>query len=540
LIKGSNREKIDKNKIKNNITHLKSGLEYKGKTDIEFLKTEKKEDEPLLILQKINKIVDNPDYSIREFDGENYSERKVKYKDIAVLSRTRTFGLKLQNLALKYNIPLNYDGGVELFKTEPSILVLAWLKLILNKEKISAWIPILEKEGYNYQEIKIILQNKEKRPKKILSFREELLKEKKEINNIIARILDFYNFNNTFSNALISEISNTLNSSLMSLSDLIYFIEQNIESAQTYNININNSDDAVTVETIHAAKGLEYPVVFIVDCNNSRFPSKNIGEPILFYDEILGLRSKKHKARKNNYNYIFNNLATDLLLTNLHSDFDEERRLLYVAITRAKQYVIFTANKNSSLFFEEMSDNFEVKEQNINEIKRKTIHKKKINDPITIKEYRKIRNIVSPHYFMNLKPSAQGPERGKRLHIIAERIAKNKQVKDSENTRKLKDFIDSFKGILKPELKFYLPFNNYLIRGQIDLVVFEQNKIIIVDYKTDKNNINQKEYQKQLSFYYAALKKIYPEKDIKCILFYIPQNKQVEIEPIELSNIIKQ
>ncbi|MCK5108003.1 MAG: hypothetical protein KAQ83_04715, partial [Nanoarchaeota archaeon] len=127
---------------------------------------------------------------------------------------------------------------------------------------------------------------------------------------------------------------------------------QNIITNQTYNISINNSEDAVTVETIHASKGLEYPMVFVVDCNEARFPSKKMSEPVVFYNEIIGLRCKKHKAEKNNYNYIFNNLSTDLLLSRLDSDFDEERRLLYVAITRAKQYVIFTSNRNNSLFFE--------------------------------------------------------------------------------------------------------------------------------------------------------------------------------------------
>ena len=351
LVKGSEREIIDKPNIQKNITSLNANFDFDKDTNIEFLQTEEKQQEAFMILQKIQEIVNNPKYQIKEFENNKTKERKLQYKDIAILSRTRTFGLNLQNLALEYNVPLNYDGGIELFKTEPAIILLGWLRVMINKDKKVGWVPILENEDYTYPQIKKIISSKQY-PHHLLSFRGELLKEKESIKNLAEKIFSKYCFNCKYSDALIVELDRLFNLSLISLSELVYFIEQNIFTNQTYNINITNSEDAVTVETIHAAKGLEYPVVFIVDCNEARFPSKIMPEPIIFYNEVIGLRCKKHKAEKNNYNYIFNNLSTDLLLSRLNSDFDEERRLLYVAITRAKQYVIFTSNKNNSLFFE--------------------------------------------------------------------------------------------------------------------------------------------------------------------------------------------
>ena len=366
IVKGSNREFMDIPRIKNQISKLNSGVDLDTNSNIEFLQTKEKKNEEIMILEKIQSIVNNEGYMIKEFVGKDskkkgnseYIKRKIEYKDIAILSRTRTFGLNLQNLALEYNIPLNYDGGIELFKTEPAIILLGWLKIMLNVNKRSGWIPILEEENYEYSQIKNILIKKNY-PGHLLKFRKGLLKQKEGIKYLIEKIFSYYDINCVYSNALIVELDRLFNLSLISLSELVYFIEQNILTNQTYNINLNNSNNAITVETIHASKGLEYPVVFIVDCNESRFPSKKMGEPIIFYDEIIGLRAKKHKANKNNYDYIFNNLSTDLLLSRLHSDFDEERRLLYVAITRAKQYLWITSNKNSSWFFKGLCEKVE-------------------------------------------------------------------------------------------------------------------------------------------------------------------------------------
>ncbi|AEV67196.1 ATP-dependent helicase [Acetivibrio clariflavus] len=68
-----------------------------------------------------------------------------------------------------------------------------------------------------------------------------------------------------------------------------------------------NDRDSVTLTTIHSSKGLEYDVVFIVDLKESEIPGTNVVE----------------SARKNND----------------YSVLEEERRLFYVGMTRAKDYV---------------------------------------------------------------------------------------------------------------------------------------------------------------------------------------------------------
>ncbi|MFR5684603.1 MAG: 3'-5' exonuclease, partial [Clostridia bacterium] len=76
--------------------------------------------------------------------------------------------------------------------------------------------------------------------------------------------------------------------------------------------NLEQSDDMITLMTLHSAKGLEFPVVFLVGLEEGIFPGyKSISEP---------------------------------------KELEEERRLCYVGITRAKNYLFLTCAKQRTMF----------------------------------------------------------------------------------------------------------------------------------------------------------------------------------------------
>ena len=84
--------------------------------------------------------------------------------------------------------------------------------------------------------------------------------------------------------------------------------------------DIDRDIDAVNISTVHAAKGLEYAVVFIVNCVSDRFPGRHRRDPLPLPPELI-----KESLPEGDFHL------------------QEERRLFYVAATRAKNYLFMTA-----------------------------------------------------------------------------------------------------------------------------------------------------------------------------------------------------
>ncbi len=90
--------------------------------------------------------------------------------------------------------------------------------------------------------------------------------------------------------------------------------------------NSLQQDDAVSLLTVHAAKGLEFPVVFVLRVCSQSFPSAYREDPVEFPPELRNPDTMPEGAPKD-----------------LHRE--EERRLFYVAITRAEDQLILSGKK---------------------------------------------------------------------------------------------------------------------------------------------------------------------------------------------------
>jgi superfamily I DNA/RNA helicase len=280
------------------------------------------------------------------------NQENFEYSDIAVLSRTRSFGLELQQEARKYGIPAAYEGGVELFTTNPAIILLAWLRILQNKNSRKGWAVILEEAGYKLHEAEKILKNQDY-PCNMLKFRVELEKTN-TIEAVSEKVFKKYGYRNGFTEKIIEVLGDTFSSTYMNLGQLINFIEENIEQKEIYEVDNTQNPETVTIQTIHAAKGLEYPTVFISDVNQGKFPSTNTFTPNITYKDPIGIRQRKKFLRKD-YSYSFDNWKTEILEKCLSGQYDEERRLMYVAMTRAQQRLYITAEKDKeSTFFTQL------------------------------------------------------------------------------------------------------------------------------------------------------------------------------------------
>jgi DNA helicase-2/ATP-dependent DNA helicase PcrA len=107
-----------------------------------------------------------------------------------------------------------------------------------------------------------------------------------------------------------------------SIPAVVEFLEMSMELGESPFISQTDGQtfDAVNILTVHSAKGLEFPVIFLVNLVNGRFPSREKNEIISIPQKLI-----KEPLPSGDYHL------------------QEERRLFYVGLTRAKDLVFLTA-----------------------------------------------------------------------------------------------------------------------------------------------------------------------------------------------------
>ncbi len=106
------------------------------------------------------------------------------------------------------------------------------------------------------------------------------------------------------------------------ISGLLYYLEKHAqEEYKYYNFNPQRPDDAVHIMTIHKSKGLEFHTVFLAELMEREFPVGGMGGRR--YWHVLGGVFEQNKDKYS-------------------SDLEDERKLFYVAITRAKVNLYLT------------------------------------------------------------------------------------------------------------------------------------------------------------------------------------------------------
>ena len=505
---GKDDESIDEDKVLDQVTSLQSNKDENSSIEA-FQSSEEVE----AVLHKIQEIIDNEEYTS---DGE-----ELDYGDIAVLTRSRKFGLDLQEKAREYNIPLAFEGGVELFTTRPSILLLAWLRVLNYRKSKKGWTVILEEAGYDMEEIRHIV-DENVYPENMLEFREKLNSEN-YISGVSRKVFERYGIENGFSDKITEVLQKTFDSSYKNTGDLIRFIEESIEDGATHEVDNSSKQDAVTVQTIHSAKGLEYPAVFIADINQSRFPSTNSSSSRINFNELTGLRQKK--IYNSDTQFLFDNWKAYLVSKAHDKSHDEERRLFYVAMTRAENHLFLSSSKDRpSQFFE----NLELEKKEIKpELEEAETKGNEYREIEVDRPKRKAAIKKSPHDEMEMKEdtTGRGKEYGIKVHKFAEKYAQGEDVEPrNEDEENVKAFIDSLEGELRPEVPITIPKEGgdrkILYSGKIDLIHITENRVEIIDWKTDLTRENHEEYEKQLEIYENGIKSIFEEKEVKNKIFY--------------------
>lgn len=283
-------EVISKNQT-HPILHLKTGNK-KGE-DIEFFEAENEEEESVFISKEI----------------ERLNNEGVEYKDIAVLYRTNAQSRSVEEGFLHYGVPYMLIGGTRFYERKEIKDILSYLRLIVNPTDELA-LGRIKKIGM-------------KRFKSYKDIYTELSAQKHELSTveIIDRVmqgtsyLDLYNQDDPEDYARLENIKE-LKSVAISCPDIIEFLEQvalvESEYFEGEKKTGKSHEDGVRLMTLHQAKGLEFEYVFII----------GLEEGILPHARAIH----------------------DLL------ELEEERRLFYVGITRAKHKLYITYARRRFIF----------------------------------------------------------------------------------------------------------------------------------------------------------------------------------------------
>ncbi|MGB9839267.1 DNA helicase PcrA [Thermovenabulum sp.] len=320
--------------IKNNFSRKEKRLfTEKGKGDkVFFAQLQNEHHEALFIGNEIEKLINKGYY----------------FKNIAVLYRTNAQSRVFEEVFLKMGIPHRIFGGIRFFQRKEIKDIVAYLRLIENDEDNMSLRRIINvpRRGIGsktVEQLEIISDQTGKSIFRLImednlpfsqsvcrklkefalmieDFRE--LKERTGIPELIERII----LNTGYLEELQNEGTEEANDRIENIKELISvareFVLRNSEGTLEEFLSeialysdldkYSDEEDAVTLMTLHSAKGLEFPVVFLAGLEEGIFP---------------------------HYKSLFNT-----------AELEEERRLCYVGITRAKELLYLTRAWQRNLY----------------------------------------------------------------------------------------------------------------------------------------------------------------------------------------------
>lgn len=462
-------------------------------------------------------------------DGEDPS-------DITVLSRTRSFARELFSHARDAGVPVAYAGGIELFRTDPGVLVLNWLRLVADRDVDRGWVTVLDEAGYRMDEKERLLETEEF-PEEMVAFRDQL-REMDSVPAMARAVLDRYGYDGEEAGTIVDVLASHTSHGWMTVGRTVRFIEDCIDEEEDFEVDADRHGDAVTIQTIHGAKGLEYGTVILGDCTAKRFPSQDRGGGTVHFDDIGGLRCTKVVE---DHPVPYDCWQTRLVDRVTPDNRDEERRLLYVAITRAEdRFIAVGAGDRPSPFLEHLG---EPEERDI-EREEYTVPSEEGTDGLRVPEVTGQRPVrLDPHALMEIEGTGgEGMEAGTVLHEQAEAYVRDGELPEDvpDQLRVVMDRLDR-RGEAEVACTLHLDGDPPVVfSGFIDHLLVEEDTVTITDIKTDQDLRNHDQYRVQLSVYAHAMQREYPDREVIARVLYTNLDRCETIQPSSEAALLEQ
>ncbi len=523
------------------------------------------------------------DHHFQVFDKDLKTYRDITYNDFVILMDKST-SFVLAKKILEYNkIPLIICRD-DIITENYDLLVIRNIIRLAIKQKNNEYdteykylfVSLARSFIFEYSDEQIFKLIKEDK------YRDDLIINK--IKNIIVNIdnqsiSDFLNviineFNLEESYIKIGDINNCLirleylfntAESLENIGYTIYDFNKYLSdiTEKKYDIKVASSESGsgVKIMTIHKSKGLEFPICYFVGMNKS-FNMHDIKEKFILTNNY-GLIAPYYE------NGIGQTIYMDLLKNDyLVDEISEKIRLLYVALTRAKEKIIIVVPNtdkqinsikkcksfaNFLTFIDDKIDNFKTK------IDIDSLNISKLYNNVKIDNYQsKLSNsgvILEKQILNTFENSTQNEKFSKNIHslisykdkqnmeygikfheilemvdfknpsldVIKEAFMKNKVIKFLNNDI-LKNLDDA---TLYKESEFMYEKDNILYHGIIDLMLERNDTIDIIDYKL--MHTTDDAYLKQLNGYKEYIKNIKCKK-VNIYLYSIIDEKLIKLD----------
>lgn len=278
---------------------------------------------------------------------KNLVARGYKYSDFAVLMRINALSRSYEQEFMKYGLPCRVYGGFKFFERKEIKDLTAYLRLLCNPLDNEAVLRVINvpKRGIGDKSIEVLqkyadgngfsvfdgvfdcdlldLNNGAK--SKIRSFKDIISslivdKETMTLTELVKSVIDKTNYMSCFEEKTEENEDKKRNVNEL-LASVEEFEKQNPQASLSEYLNgITLSSDTdeindgnfITLATVHSVKGLEYRVVFVCGLDREIFPIERNGS--------------------------------------IDDDIEEERRLMYVAVTRARERLYITRAKSRFLY----------------------------------------------------------------------------------------------------------------------------------------------------------------------------------------------
>jgi ATP-dependent helicase/nuclease subunit A len=399
------------------------------------------ENEVEKIADKIQWLI-NSDYKIfkKDSEGENEIARTVEYRDIGILFRERSYFKDFERVFASRKIPYTITGGKGYFQTEELTDWIQYFKFLADPKNDVAFAAILRSPFYVISDNLLYdisrIEDADNLYEKLLLFSKR--NNDPEINRIATSISQHVNFSgrltipiliqiilrDTFylgtisTNERRSQISaNVLklldnarefeSKGFSDLYDFAEYLKSNwSEETEVSEAPINELSNSVKLLTIHQAKGLEFPVVFI-PISDLKIKEFKLNYGHLEVEENTGLIFKIATVE--------GNIHTKSSVLGYHikskNNYNEALRVFYVALTRARDYLIVSGTVRNNLINRDSLLGMILKILDVTDYNSDKQIERNVKLRRLIKKNEKIKEIVEDFKLkVNIKLSSEEPK----------------------------------------------------------------------------------------------------------------------------------